>query len=331
MKGFRYFAILLCTGLLFHDRLEAQEVQARATIDSAKVMIGDQIKVHLELDQAQGMKIAFPVIGDSLSPTVEVLERSPLDTILLDKKDQIKIIQNLTVTSFDTGRQVIPPFYFKMSYKDLNDTVETLPVEFFVRSMSIDTKRGPVDIKMPYSAPLTLKEVAPYILGVILIGSLIFFLFYYIKRKKNNQPVFGKAIKPKEPAHIVAIRMLDHIKEEKLWQQNLVKKYYSEISDTLRIYIQDRFGIKAMEYTTDEILSAFSVQKELIPEKSFGELKNILFLADLVKFAKYEPLPDDNNLTLMNSYFFVNATKPEEKKPDQPADDEREGEEVVLK
>ncbi len=331
MKGFRYFVILLCMGFLFHDRTEAQEVQARATIDSNKVLIGDQIKVHLELDQAKGMKIEFPIIGDSLSSTLEVVERSPLDTFQMDKKDQIKIIQNLTVTSFDTGKQVIPPFYFKMKYKDLNDTVETLPVEFFVQSMSIDTKKGPVDIKTPYGAPVTLKEVAPYILGVILIGSLIFFLFYYIRRKKNNKPVFGKAARPKEPAHIVALRTLDHIKEEKLWQQNLVKRYYSEISDTLRIYVQDRFGIKAMEYTTDEILTAFNQKKELIPEKSFNELKNILTLADLVKFAKYEPLPDDNNLTLMNSYFFVNDTKPEEKKPEQPADDEREGEEVVLK
>ncbi len=125
--------------------------------------------------------------------------------------------------------------------------------------------------------------------------------------------------------------MLDRIKEQKLWQHNQVKTYYSEISDTLRVYIEDRFGIQAMEFTTDEILSAFRYRKDLIPDKSFNNLKSILSLADLVKFAKYEPLADDHHLTLMNAYFFVNDTKQEEVKISQPDGDDREGEEVVLK
>jgi len=331
MKGSGYIAILFCLMIFFQVPARGQEVQARATIDSTNVLIGDQLKLHLELDQSKNIKVEFPTIGDSLSSTIEVVERSPLDTFTLDKEDQIKIIQNLIITSFDTGKQVIPPFYFSLKNKDLTDTIESLPVEFFVHSMPLDTTKGPVDIKRPYGAPLTLKEVSPYIFGVILIGALIFFLFYYIRRKKNNKPVFGRSAKPKEPAHIVALRSLDQIKEQKLWQQNQIKAYYSEISDTLRIYIQDRFGVQAMEYTTEEILSAFQKEKDLMPGKTFGELKNILTLADLVKFAKYEPLPDDHNLTLMNAYFFVNDTKPEETKADLPEDDGREGEEVVMK
>ena len=85
-----------------------------------------------------------------------------------------------------------------------------------------------------------------------------------------------------------------------------------------------------MEYTTDETIEAFTRQKGLISDKSFEELKNLLNLSDLVKFAKYKPTDDDHNLTLMNAYFFVNQTKIEDKKTDQPADD-REGEEVALK
>jgi len=308
---------ILVFGFFLSYPVHAQRIQARATIDSVHVMIGDQLKVHLELDQPEGVIINFPEIGDSLSSTIEVIKRSPLDTFHLDKSEQIKIIQNLTITSFDTGRQVIPPFYFSRKNKGNTDTIESLPVDFFVKSMKIDTTKGPVDIKLPYKAPVNLKEASPYILGIILLASLLFFLFYYINRKKHNRSLFGKMLNPEEPPHIVALRSLDEIRNEKLWQQNQVKKYYSKVTDTLRIYIQNEFHIKTMECTTDEILSKFKKHKDLIPDKLYNELKDILNTADLVKFAKYKPLPDDNELTLKDAYIFVNATKPEIKETEK--------------
>ena len=330
MKGLKYIAIVISLFLGQVSIAQAQKIQAKAVIDSTNILIGDQINLRIELDQPDNVNIEFPVIGDSLSSTVEVVTKSPLDTFKLDETEQIKIIQNLTITSFDSGKQVVPPFYFRLKYDELYDTIETLPAEFFVHSMPIDTTKGPVDIKKPYQAPVSLKEVTPYILGAILIGALIFFLFYYIQRKRKNKPIFAKAAKPKEPAHILALRELDRIKEEKLWQTEEIKTYYSLVSDTLRTYIQDRFNIQAMEYTTEETVMAFQQQKNLVSAKSLEELKSILSLSDLVKFAKYTPLPDDHNLTLMNAYFFVNQTKKEAKQTSQPEDD-RDGEEVTLK
>jgi hypothetical protein len=201
---------------------------------------------------------------------------------------------------------------------------------FEVHTMKIDTTKGPVDIKTVYGAPVTLKEVMPYILGVILIAALIFFIFYYIRWKKKNKPLFVKPEKPAEPAHIVALRELDRIKAQKLWQQEKIKQYYSEISDTIRTYIVNRFEIPAMEQTSGETINAFKPRRDLVDEKTLDQLQHILSLADLVKFAKYSPLPDDNNLTLMNAYFFVNQTKKEEiKAPEKPNDDAPE-EEVVV-
>jgi hypothetical protein len=330
MKELKYILILFCLILIRPQFVSAQKIQARAVIDSTNILIGDQINLRIELDQPKNVNIEFPVIGDSLSATVEVVGRSALDTFQLDEQEQIKIVQNLTITSFDSGKQVVPPFYFKLKYDELEQTIETLPAEFFVHSMPIDTTKGPVDIKRPYGAPVTLKEVSPYILGAILIGALLFFLFYYIQQKRKNKPIFGKPAKPKEPPHVIALRELDRIKEEKLWQTEQIKTYYSMVSDTLRTYIEDRFNIPAMEYTTDETTRAFEANKSLISSESFKELKNILSLSDLVKFAKYHPLPDDHNLTLMNAYFFVNQTKIEDRKTSQPADD-REGEDVELK
>lgn len=309
--------LMLSFGFLLSTQVSAQRIQARATIDSVNYLIGDQLKVHLELEQPKGIKINFPEIGDSLSSTIEVIKRSPLDTFHLDKSEQIKIIQNLTITSFDTGKQVIPPFYFSLKNKGMMDTIESLPVDFFVKSMKIDTTKGPVDIKLPYKAPVNLKEASPYILGIILIASLIFFIFYYINRKKHNRSLFGKPLKPFEPPHIVALRSLNEIRNEKLWQQNQIKKYYSKVTETLRIYMQNEFHIKTMECTTDEILSEFKEKKNLIPENLYNELKDILNTADLVKFAKYKPAADDNEQTLKEAYLFVNATKPEIKETEK--------------
>ena len=158
---------------------------------------------------------------------------------------------------------MVPAFQFTLQYDELADTIETLPAEFFVHSMPIDTTKGPFDIKKPYEAPVTLKEVTPYILGAILIGALLFFLFYYIQRRRKNKPIFVKPAKPKEPPHIVALRELDRIKEEKLWQTEEIKTYYSLVSDTLRTYIEERFNIQAMEYTTHETIRAFEERNEV--------------------------------------------------------------------
>ncbi|WP_423127330.1 hypothetical protein [Gaoshiqia sp. Z1-71] len=330
MKLYIYTIIFVGLLAIHFNPLRAQQVHVRAVIDSTNVLIGDQFNLRLEVDQPKSALVEFPAFGDSLSETVEIVARSPLDTFHLDAGEQIKIIQNLTITSFDTGKHVVPALKFGLKYQNIAQIIESQPAEFYVHGMEIDTTKGPVDIKAPYTAPVTLKEVSPYILGAILIGALIFFLFYYIERRKKNKPVFGWAEKPKDPAHVVALRELDRIKEQKMWQQNQVKLYYSDISDTLRIYIEERFGVQAMEYTTDETIRAFMSQKNLLNEKNFKELKDILSLSDLVKFAKYQPLPDDHNMTLMNAYFFVNDTKAEEKKTIQEKD-EREGDDVVLK
>ena len=148
-------------------------------------------------------------------------------------------------------------------------------------------------------------------MGVILIGALLFLILYSIKRKKKGKPLFTFPSKPKEPAHIIALRELDRIKSEKMWQKDKIKQYYSEVTQVLRTYIEERFEIPAMEQTSDETIESFRMRKEQISEKQFMNLSRILTVADLVKFAKYKPLPDDDNLTLVDSYFFVNETKKE--------------------
>lgn len=304
-----FLSILLCAEII-----QAQQIKATARLDSTNILIGDQIKLFLEIDYPENVAVEFPNVPDTLSEFIEVLAKSKIDTIDLENSALLKQIRSYTITSFDSGSYRIAPQWFKINVNGIADSVPTNGVTLNVFTMQIDTTRGLTDIKMPYAAPLTLKEVTPYILGIILLGAIIFLVLYSVKRKKKNKPFFSLPVKPKEPPHIIALRELDRIKNEKIWQKEKTKQYYSEVTDVLRNYIEERFEIRAMEQTTDEILDSFRYRKDLLSEKSFTNLSQILSLADLVKFAKYKPLPDDDNLTLVNSYFFVNDTKKEEPK-----------------
>ncbi len=334
----KFKILFFLTAVLFAGTVEAQRIKATASLDSTKILIGDQVKLFLEVDHPKDVEVQFPVVPDTIIDLIEVINRSGIDTFELDDEKFMKQIQSYTVTCFDSGSYRIPPYWFKINVDGEIDSIPSNGVTLDVFTMQIDTTKGPTDIKMPYGAPLTLKEVSPYILGIILIGAIIFFLLYSIKRKKNKQPIFARPKKPKEPPHIVALRELDRIKDEKIWQKGKTKQYYSELTVTLRTYIGERFEIRAMEQTTDETIESFRIQKGLINEKHFTNLSQLLQLADLVKFAKYQPLPDDDNMALMNAYFFVNDTKKEEPKKVEDknggegnGDDDEKVEEVVIK
>lgn len=311
--------------------INAQRLKATASLDSTNILIGDQVKLILEIEYPGNVKIDFPHVPDTIQNQIEVLGRSPIDTLKIESEILQKLTQVITITSFDSGSYQIPPFWFTFEMNGLIDSIPSNDVALHVFSMEVDTTAGPTDIKMPYGAPVTLKEVIPYILGIILIGAILFLVLYSIKRNKSNKPIFSVTQKPKEPAHIIALRELERIKDEKLWQKDKEKQYYSEITYVLRNYIEDRFQIPAMEQTTDEILQSFRSRSGLLNEKSASNLIQILSLADLVKFAKYKPLPDANNLTLINSFFFVNDTKLENIKKTQEKNHTDEGEDVIIK
>jgi hypothetical protein len=327
---FKIFTLFIL--ILISATSNAQRIKATASIDSTHILLGDQVKLFLEIDHPKNIKIEFPEVPETLAGNIEVLGKSEIDTFDIQDETLQKQIQSYIITSFDSGSYHIPPFWFKIDLNGRLDSIPTNSLTLNVYSLEIDATRGPTDIKMPYAAPLTLKEVTPYILGIILISAILYFIFYALRRKKNNQPVFVFPKKPKEPAHIIALRKLDRIKKEKIWQQGKTKQYYSEVTETLRKYIEDRFGIPAMEQTTDETMVSFHRRRNLLKSKSLENLQTTLQLADLVKFAKYQTNPDDDNMTLMNAYFFINETKQAVQKPEssENAQDE-EGENVEIK
>lgn len=330
----RYF-VLFIGGLLLTLSLRAEEISIKAQLDSSVILIGDQVKLQLEIEYPAGLELIFPNLPDSLGASVEIVESFQRDTLKLDN-GRWRMAQEFLVTSFDTGHHVIHPFQFAFQYQGITDTAySNSPVLHVFTLPKLDSLmnalKGPIDIKPVAEAPVTFKEVAPWIMGILLAAGILFLIWYAIHQRKNNRSIFGFPPKPKEPAHLIALRRLDQIKAEKIWQQGKTKEYYSDITDILREYIENRFEINALELTSDETIVAFRAKPNLLDEVTFNNLVRILKNADLVKFAKYEPLPDDNNLALVDAYFFVNQTKLEIIRTEGHTDDESEGDDVLMK
>lgn len=298
------------------NKINAQEFSVSASPDSTLMFIGGQMDLTLEVSQTRDLKIMFPQFNDTITKNIEIVERTEPDTINVSD-NRISVKQIYRITSFDSGLHYIPPMKFEMASSEIEEIKRTGSIGLRVVNPfeEVDPQKGITDIKAPINTPFKISELyrfLPWILGglavILLISAAIYF---YIKRRNPLDALIKQ--KPKEPAHVVALRHLDKIKKEKLWQKGQIKQYYSSISDTLRHYIEDRYDIPAPEQITSEIMESLR-HIDLPDENVENKVKQVLELSDLVKFAKYEPLQNENDLSLMNAYFFVNQTKYEEQK-----------------
>lgn len=284
--------------------LSGQSVRATAKADTTRMLIGDHLNLWLEVEKLPEDKVEFPAIQDTVGGKLEVISSTRPDTVTRGKTWKIR--QRILLTTFDTGFFVIPPFRFLVNGKD---SIKTEAIGVEVLGIPVDTTKGITDIKLPYEIPVTFMEVLPYIVVALLLVTLLFFYFRYLKKRRQTPVVKPEPEIPAVPAHIWALGELDELVREKLWQQGKVKLYYSRLTDILRRYIELRYHQPALEQTTDEIISDFS-RSNLIPVNILNELKELLQLADLVKFAKWNPVAEDHELCQKAAYDFVLRTKP---------------------
>ena len=276
------------------------------------ILIGEQAKLSVELQYSKGADVHYPILKDTIVKEIEILDLS-IDTIL-DPNFEHYII-NYIITSFDSGFYAIPPQIIINT--ETNDTFSGNPLMFAVNTYQIDSANQNkfFDIKQPINAPWTLSEFLDEYLSLILMVILLILLtlailWYLKKRKKVEKPVVKKVI-PKEAAHLIAIRELNQLKEKKLWQSERTKMYYVELTDILRNYLENRFRIAALEQTSFEILESIKNSKDLDSDQQI-QLKQILYTADMAKFAKAKPLANENDLALKNAFELIENTKLEE-------------------
>jgi hypothetical protein len=298
--------------------LSAQNVKVRAELDSSSIQIGQQARLTLSIQYKVNtndrIKIQWPAIGDTLRKEVEVVHQSKIDTVIPDRNDPFTFLQTKTiyVTSFDSGYWAVPPFKFIVN----GDTsgVYSDALLLTVNTVEVDTTQAIKDIKNPYTVEYSwidwIKDHKLLVGGVLLGIILLYLIIWLILRSRKKQPPVVEEKIIKIPAHVIAFEKLEKLKNDKLWQEGKLKQYHIALTDIIREYIENRFRIPALEQTTEEILSGFKTVA--IDAESKEKLRQLLLLGDLVKFAKEQPLPTENEMSMSNAYDFINGTKREE-------------------
>jgi hypothetical protein len=304
--------VTYCLLILFFtvgSHVFAQSITASAKLDTNAMLIGDQVKLNITLSYPKNTLVSWPKIGDTILRTIQVINRSKIDSAFSADKKTVTLHQNFLITSFDSGFYAIPPIRF--FYKELPDTtirfVQTETLLLSVHTMTVDTTKTIKPIKGPLSVPLTFKEILPWLILAVLVILAILAVLFYLKKRKKSEPVFTIRAKNQPLPHELALSELEKLRLKKLWQGGKTKEYHSELTDILRKYIESRFNIMALEMTTHEIMESFRTQNDMHND-SFEKLNHILLMADLVKFAKMLPLPVENDLSMQNAVAFVQDT-----------------------
>ncbi|PLX22409.1 MAG: hypothetical protein C0599_06515 [Salinivirgaceae bacterium] len=303
------------------------QARVEASLDTTMMLIGDHIEFSISATIPMDASVTFPVLQDTLVDKIEILRDLPFDTVL---KDGSKIIRKpWIITSFDSGSYIIKPMKVAVNYsQNRTDTLHTNPLYMGVITFNIDSTANAIaDIKKPIETPLTfnefLQEYAIWYGLIILVLALVFTLWWYFKKQQKKKDAVPEKVRPKEPPHVIALRELDDLSGKKLWQQDKIKLHYSILSDIVRQYLEYRFDVPAMENTTGFIEEWIEDHKTLNKE-NYDKVKDILEIADLAKFAKFNPLPDDNSRTLDYAYQLVISTKERIIEPEQPKETEKD-------
>ena len=296
--------LLLAVCLLTGITAGAQQTLIDVKVDTADILIGQQTTLHVTVTTDPNRRIIIPLPGDTLMTGVEVLSVSDADSTIADGR--LIIRRDILVTSFDSSLYLLPPFVAI----DGSDTIESDQVALKVSTVPVDVDNPEqfYDIKDVWKPPFVLADYYPWIFGILTALFIICVIGYLVQRyRRHRSEVPVKPAEPELPPYEVAIRELDSIKDQKLWQQGLNKEYYTQVTDTLRRYISRRYGVNAMEKTSEEILAI--IERETDERTVYDTLRQVLRLSDYVKFAKLHPLPDENDESMRNAYLFVNQTK----------------------
>lgn len=306
MRYIKLYISLFAAFLLSTAIVHSQNVVVNAEIDSFQRLIGQQARIKLKVSYDAGKRLVMPAYDNELIEGIEIVETLKPDTQQLNDGKRMSITHEYIVTSFDTALYVIPPFevlvegepYFS---QELAMAVYTFPVD----TVNADQFFGPKDV---WKVNLQWSDIRGSVGYFVLLLVVVAVLAWVTIRYLNNKPIIRIVkIKPKQPAHIVALNDINRIKEDNSWRTaGNSKEYYTLLTDALRVYLNERFGFNATEMTTSEIIDNLLKVKD---KDSIEELHEILRTADLVKFAKLNPPVNENDRNLMNAIEFVNNTK----------------------
>ena len=302
---------LLLLSTLAQTSLRAQQIKPGAELDKEHILIGQQAHLVLSVgypkDQ-QAPVIGWPTVADTITGKIDVVAAGVIDTLLADPNDPglSRQTRTLTITSWDSGYWAVPPFVFTIN----GDTMETRAMLLTVNTVEVDTAAAIKDIKEIYEVPYGwtdwLRENWPWVAGGAAATAVVAAVVIMLIRRARRPKKAVIAAEPEKPLHVRTLLALEEVDKKKLWQQGLVKEHHSAVTDILRGYIEERFQVPALESTTDDLLSILRMSSMGAGQRE--QLANLLRMADMVKFAKWTPLPTENEQLLAGAIKLVQQT-----------------------
>ena len=310
---------------------KAQKVQVEEHLDSIEIALGDQCHLFLSVTANEKAEVKFPDFSQQkmIAPGIEVVEQLRGDSV---RNDDGTLRQTIVyrITSFEPKLHYIAPLSVlvegkkfmgkQLALKVLDVPVDTTKLEQFYPPKDIQTN--------PFSWAEWTPLIALYAIASILA---VIAMLCYLLRMGNKPIKISFRIIKRIPPHVKAMTSIDEIKENKLSAGEDQKEYYTCLTDTLRIYLKERFGFSAMEMTTREIIERLQNEDPM----KVAELREVFETADLVKFAKYSTLINENDRNLVSAIDFINSTKTEEtvveKREEQQLSKEERQTNIALK
>ncbi len=275
------------------------------------VLIADQLAYGFELeDVAEGTPLALPDLGPISGDTLVLVRGWQLDSLARVRgrhsggknrpPARYRIRGSVVLAPFEEGTYRLPDLPVLRG----TDTLLFEGLEVEVKTMPVDTATFvPHDIKDQMRYPLTFREILPWLGGLFLLCGLVALCVVLARRRRTQDGI----AEHRDPAYIVALRELEKWRGERFWAPDKQKAYYSGITDILKTYIGERFGIDAREMTTDELFTALGPVDEL-PAELRTQLRELFDTADFVKFAKHTASDEDNARALPLAVRFVTST-----------------------
>ena len=303
--------------LVFCFLFSPASAQVTATISPIEMMIGEQAEMTIKVQASEGAKVEMPALSprQMLIPGVEVINtRRPDNNTMV-----------VTLTSFDGKLYYLPPVKVKVNGKESESKSLALKVlEVEVDTTQLNKMCPPKDVQ---NNPFMWSEWRPLFWLSVVTALLLALVIYLYLRLRSGKPIIThiKIVKRLLP-HQKAMKEIELIKADKMIAVENQKEYYTKLTDTLRKYIEERYGFSAMEMTSSEIIARLMAEGD---EQSLSELRQLFLTADLVKFAKYSTLANESDANLLNAIDFINQTKQENMpteevvKPQLSAEDQR--------
>lgn len=298
----RLLGILLVTLIGAGARAAAQEAPfMRTRLDTAVVHLGDRLHLTVEVTHGADERVLWP---DSLTlEPFEVLEATIGEPVT--SGERITSSLTLTLTAFELGTLELPSFDVLVESEERH-VLATDGWTVTVESVGLDEGGDIRDVKGPLSISRNWWLLWPWVAGALVLAGLA--LWWYRRHQRRERPEAPAPRVPRRPPHEIALEALARLDQERLLDRGEIKAFHIRISEILRVYLEGRFGIDAMELVTDEVVD--ELVRTGLDAAVVEAMRAFLEACDLVKFAKHSPAPAASREMLPTARRLVESTRP---------------------